>query len=170
MSEAAAWIGLGVVAALGGAGVAVLGKVGLSGMDVTLATTLRSVVMAGALLGVCLLTGRLRGLGPSLVDSRSLTFILLAGASGAVSWLAYFGALKIGGAAQVAAIDRLSLPLVVVFGALFLDERYGWRGWLGVGLVLAGIYLIAADPSAVGTTDAGGGFEGLAAASHLAAE
>lgn len=147
MNGAVSWIALGIVAAAGGAGVAVLGKVGMAGMDPALATTLRSVVMTLVLLGLSLATGKLRGLslGGSGLDGRAATVIVLAGLCGAVSWLAYFAALRLGGAAQVAALDRLSLPLVAVLSVLFLGERYGWRGWAGVVLVVVGIYLVASD-------------------------
>lgn len=53
------WVVLGLIAALGGAGVAVLGKVGLAGIDPTLATTVRSAVMTLVLVGVSLATGKL---------------------------------------------------------------------------------------------------------------
>jgi transporter family protein len=139
------WIGLGLVAALGGAGVAIFGKVGLAGVDPTLATTLRSVVMTVMLLGVSVAAGVLRPSTVTTVGGRAWTFILLAGFSGAISWLAYFAALRIGAAAQVSSIDRLSLAFVMLFAVLFLGERYGWRGWTGVTLVVVGILLIVAD-------------------------
>jgi len=141
----ATWISLGLIAALGGAGVAVLGKVGLGGVDPTLATTARSVVMTVVLLTASLASGGLRGL--TSLDVRAWTFVVLAGLAGAISWLAYFAALKIGAAAQVASIDRLSLAFVVVFSSAFLGERYGWRGWVGVVLVVIGILLVASDPT-----------------------
>lgn len=141
----ATWISLGLIAALGGAGVAVLGKVGLVGVDPTLATTARSIVMTVVLLMASLASGSFGGL--SGLDVRAWTFVVLAGLAGAISWLAYFAALKIGAAAQVASIDRLSLAFVVLFSSAFLGERYGWRGWVGVTLVVIGILLVASDPT-----------------------
>ncbi|MGD8281522.1 MAG: EamA family transporter [Gemmatimonadota bacterium] len=79
---------------------------------------------------------------------------LEAGLAGAISWLAYFCALRVGAAAKVASIDRLSVAFVVVFASLFLGERYGWRGWLGVVLVVAGLALVASDSSVVATSTA----------------
>ena len=141
----ATWISLGLIAALGGAGVAVFGKVGLGGVDPTLATTARSIVMTVVLLMVSLGSGGFRGL--TSLDVRAWTFVVLAGLAGAISWLAYFAALRVGAAAQVASIDRLSLAFVVVFSSAFLGERYGWRGWAGVVLVVIGILLVASDPT-----------------------
>jgi hypothetical protein len=64
---------------------------------------------------------------------------------GAVSWLAYFAALKVANAGPVAALDRLSLPLVFILGAALLGEPVGWRGWLSVALAVGGTYLIVWD-------------------------
>jgi len=141
------WIGLGLVAALGAAGVAIFARIGLGSVDTTLATTLRSAVMTAGLVGVALATGSFRSLGGAGLEPRAWLFIVLAGASGAASWLAYFAALKVGPAGPVSALDRLSLPLVFVLGAALLGERPGWTGWLGLTLTLAGIYLIAFDAS-----------------------
>jgi len=143
------WVVLGLIAALGGAGVAIFGKVGLEQVDPTLATTARSLVMAAVLLGVSLATGRFGSLfsSGSGLDRRGWTFIVMAGLAGAISWLAYFWALRVGAAAQVASIDRLSVAFVVIFAALFLGERYGWRGWMGVALVAIGLTMVATDPT-----------------------
>jgi len=143
------WVVLGLIAALGGAGVAIFGKVGLEQVDPTLATTARSLVMAAVLLGVSLATGRFGSLfsSGSGLDRRGWTFIVLAGLAGAISWLAYFWALRVGAAAQVASIDRLSVAFVVIFASAFLGERYGWRGWVGVALVAVGLTMVATDPT-----------------------
>ncbi len=141
----ASWITLGLLAALGAAGVTVFGRLGLNDVNPTLATTLRSLIMAAVMVAVSLATGQLQTLwsGRSHLDGRAWLFIVLAGVAGAVSWLAYFAALRTGPAGGVAALDRLSIVLIMVFGALLLGEQYSWRGWLGLLLLLAGVYLVA---------------------------
>ncbi|RUU78545.1 transporter, partial [Mesorhizobium sp. M7A.T.Ca.TU.009.01.1.2] len=67
----------------------------------------------------------------------------LSGLATGASWLCYFRALKIGNAAQVAPIDKLSVVLVAVFGAAFLGERLSGANWLGVALIAAGAVLVA---------------------------
>jgi transporter family protein len=141
------WVGLGLIAALSAAGVAIFGSIGLGKVDSTLATALRSLMMAGMLLLLTLATGQIQALlrGETQIDGRAWLFIALAGLSGAVSWLAYFAALKLGLASRVAALDRLSVAFVFVLGVLILGERHTWRGWLGLALLVGGVYLIAAD-------------------------
>jgi len=145
------WFPLALLAAFGAAGVAIFGRVGLAKLDPTLATTLRSILMAAILVAFVLVSGRLKLLsegGLAAIPGRAWLFIMLAAAAGAVSWLAYFAALQKGAAGPVAAIDRLSVILVFVFAALFLGERPDWRGWIGVTLVAVGLVLIALFPAA----------------------
>ena len=52
-------------------------------------------------------------------------------------------ATKIGNAAQVAPIDKLSVVLVALFGVLFLGEELSLPNWLGVGLIVAGAVMVA---------------------------
>ena len=59
------------------------------------------------------------------------------------SWLAYFRALKIGDAARVAPIDKLSIVLVAIFGVVFLGEKLNVMNWLGVSLIAGGALLLA---------------------------
>ena len=72
-------------------------------------------------------------------------FIILAGLSGAISWLAYFAALRLGVASKISALDRLSVAFIFVLSMIFLGERHTWQGWLGLGLLVSGVYLIASD-------------------------
>src|SRR5215207_334099 len=141
------WIVLGLISALGAAGVAIFGSIGLSKVNSTLATTLRSLIMAAMLVTITLLTGQLQTVwrGGSNLDNRAWLYIVLAGIAGATSWLAYFGALKLGVTSKVAAIDRLSVAFVFLLSILFLGETHSWRGWLGLFFLIGGVYLIAAD-------------------------
>lgn len=141
------WVALGLLAAIAAAGVAVLGRLGLQRVDTVAATTLRSIVMTVLLVVLASARGGLSGLfsGPLRMDIRAWGFVLGAGICGAASWLAYFAALKVGDAAGVAALDRLSLPLVFLLGTLLLGEHPGWRGWLGLAVVVAGTAMIVWD-------------------------
>ena len=141
------WIVLGLLAALGAAGVAVFGKLGLAKVDTTLATTARSLVMFAALAVFAVATGKGKLIwdGGSGLDKKAWLYVLLAGLCGAGSWLAYFAALKLGPAGPVSALDRLSLPIVFVLAAAFLGERAGWLGWIGLVVMLIGIFLIVTD-------------------------
>jgi len=59
------------------------------------------------------------------------------------SWLCYFRALTIGDAARVAPIDKMSVVLVAIFGAIFLGEKLSGINWMGVMLIAAWAVLVA---------------------------
>jgi transporter family protein len=134
------WIAYALLAALFAALVAVLGKVGLKEVDATLATAVRSVVMAGLLVTAAIALGKAGKLGE--ISRRAFLFIVLSGAAGAASWLFYFLALRDGPATGVAALDRLSVVLVFVLAVLFLGEAFTLKAALGAVLVVAGAILL----------------------------
>lgn len=122
--------------------VAIFGKIGIQNIDSTLATTVRSMIMAGFLVILSLGLGKFNVQMLSEIKGKDWLFITLAGISGAMSWLFYFFALKNGNAGAVSAIDRLSIIFVVIFAAMFLGESLGWKTGLGAGLIALGAYLI----------------------------
>jgi transporter family protein len=68
---------------------------------------------------------------------------VLSGLATGGSWLCYFRALKLGNAAQVAPIDKLSVVMVAILGALLLGEKLSLTNWLGVLLIGGGAILVA---------------------------
>jgi bacterial/archaeal transporter family protein len=68
---------------------------------------------------------------------------VLSGLATGASWICYFRALKLGDAARVAPIDKLSVVFVAVFAVLFLGERLALPNWLGVILIACGAVLVA---------------------------
>ena len=83
---------------------------------------------------------------PGELSARNWLFLTLSGLATGASWLAYFKALQMGSASQVAPIDKLSLVLVVIFAVMFLGERPSVREWLGIALIASGVFtLVFAD-------------------------
>ena len=74
---------------------------------------------------------------------RAWLFLTLSGFATAASWLCYFRALQLGDASRVAPVDKLSVVLVAVFGAVFLSEKLSPANWLGVALIAGGAILVA---------------------------
>ena len=78
-----------------------------------------------------------------IVRSKIALDLAVSGVATGASWLCYFRALKIGDAARVAPIDKLSVVLVALFGVIFLGERLSGVNWLGVSMIGMGAILIA---------------------------
>ncbi len=135
------WILFALLAALFASLVSLFGKVGLQHIDSTLATTIRSVIMAGFLIITSFTFGKFETIKD--IDRKTLFFIALSGIAGATSWLFYFLSLKMGPAGAVAALDKLSIVFVVVLAGLFLGEGLTWKLVIGSLLVAGGAVLIA---------------------------
>lgn len=136
------WLFYAFLSAFTAALVAIFAKLGLKSIDSTLATTIRSIIMAVFLVVVSLFLKKFEGFTLSSLGTRDWLLIALAGIAGALSWLFYFFALKIGLATPVVVIDRLSFVFVVILAALFLGEAIGWRVAAGALLMVAGAILI----------------------------
>lgn len=120
--------------------VGVFGKIGMSGIDSTLGTAVRALVMAAFLVCAAAVLGKWK-LVPTL-DSKAFLWITLSGIAGALSWLCYFYALKYGKASSVAAIDKTSVALVLIFAVLFLGEALTWKNGVGAALMVGGAILM----------------------------
>jgi transporter family protein len=120
---------------------AIFAKVGVENVNADLATLIRTVVIVLVLAAIVWTFGEYQP--PSTIATRTWTFLVLSALATGASWLCYFRALKLGNASQVAPIDKLSVVLVAIFGALFLSEKLTALGWLGVLLIGGGAVLVA---------------------------
>jgi transporter family protein len=83
-------------------------------------------------------------MAPSVLHPfKTWVFLGLSGLATGASWLAYFRALKLGDAARVAPLDKLSIVLVAIFGVLFLGEHLSVMNWFGVALIATGAIFLA---------------------------
>ena len=141
MNLLSSWQAWAVLSALFAALTAIFAKVGVENVNADFATFIRTIVILVTLAFILLATGQFQS--PGAIPSRSYLFLLLSGLATGASWVCYFRALKIGEAAKVAPVDKLSVVLVAVFGAAFLGERLTLPNWLGVAFIAAGAVLVA---------------------------
>ncbi len=137
------WLGWALASAVFAALTALLAKVGVAGVDSTLATAVRTcVVLVFTWLMVWLnpAAGGLSGL-----SGRNWLFLVLSGFATGLSWLCYFRALQLGPASRVAPVDKLSVALVIVLAAVVLGERMTWAKGIGGLLIVAGAIVIALE-------------------------
>lgn len=141
MNLAASWLFWAFLSACFAALTAIFAKLGVEDINSDLATFIRTFVILLTLALILAATGELKR--PEAITTRTWVFLVLSGLATGGSWLCYFRALKIGQAAQVAPIDKLSVVLVAIFGAIFLGEKLTLTGWAGVGLIALGAVLVA---------------------------
>ncbi|WPO42830.1 EamA family transporter [Tardiphaga sp. 42S5] len=120
---------------------AIFAKVGIENVNSDFATFIRTIVILLAAGMMVYVTGNWQS--PSNVSAKTWVFLVLSGFATGASWICYFRALKLGNAAQVAPIDKLSVVFVAVFAVLFLGEKLSLPNWLGVILIACGAVLVA---------------------------
>jgi transporter family protein len=130
------WIVWALLSALFAAATALLAKVGVAHVDSNLATAIRTTVVVVFAWGIALALGKhgeMRDL-----DRRTLMFLALSGLATGLSWLCYFRALQLGPASRVAPLDKLSVPLVMIFAWLLLGEKLTGPVVIGGLMITAG--------------------------------
>jgi transporter family protein len=140
-SSSSPWLVWALLSAAFAALTAIFAKIGIQGVDSDLATLVRTVVIFAVLSTFVVATGKWSN--PLELSGRTWLFLVLSGLATGASWVCYFRALKIGEAAKVAPVDKLSVVLVAVFAVLFLGERPSPREWLGIAMVAAGVVTLS---------------------------
>jgi bacterial/archaeal transporter family protein len=135
------WQMWAVLSALFAALTAIFAKIGVENVNSDLATLIRTIVVLCVLSLIVYGTGQFQD--PAQISGRTYLFLLLSGLGTGASWLCYFRALKLGNAAQVAPIDKMSVVLVAIFAVVFLGEKLTPVNWLGIVLVAGGALLVA---------------------------
>ncbi len=140
-SASQTWLFWALLSALFAALTAVFAKVGIGNMNSDLATFFRTIIIVAVLGAILAATRQFQPLGE--ISARSWVFLTLSGLATGASWLCYFRALKIGDAARVAPIDKLSVVIVAIISVAFLGEHLSARNWLGIALIGSGAVLVA---------------------------
>ena len=135
------WLAWALLSAFFAGLTAVLAKVGVAGVDSTLATAIRTSVVLLFTWALFFALTPARSL--RLLDSRNWLFLILSGLATGLSWVCYFRALQLGEASRVAPIDKLSVVFVIAFAALILHERLTWHHWAGGLLIVVGAAILA---------------------------
>jgi transporter family protein len=115
---------------------AIFAKIGIKGVDTDLATAIRTVIILVLAWALVFAKGTNNTIGS--LTKVNWIFLILSGAATGLSWIFYFKALQIGEVAQVAPVDKLSVPIAIVLAAIFLSEPLTARTVLAALLITAG--------------------------------
>jgi transporter family protein len=135
------WAAWALFSAIFAALTAIFAKIGLQGVDSDFATLVRTAIILILLAVFVRLTGK--WVDPARLSPSNWTFLALSALATGASWVCYFRALQVGEASRVAPIDKLSVVLVAILAVVFLGERPAAKDWAGIGLVAAGVVLLA---------------------------
>lgn len=118
----------------------ILAKIGIDGVNSTLATAIRTFVVLLMSWGMVFVTNTQGGIVE--ISKRSWIFLILSGLATGASWLCYYRALQIGEASRVVPIDKLSVVITMVLAAVILHEQFTPKSILGCILIGIGTLLM----------------------------
>ena len=135
------WFILALLSAVFAALTSILAKVGIEGVNSTLATAIRTLVVVVMSWVMVLVTNT--GGGITDISKKSWIFLILSGIATGASWLCYYKALSIGEASKVVPIDKMSVVLTLIMAFVILHEQFTWKSAVGSLLLTAGtIFMI----------------------------
>lgn len=134
------WFLFALLSAVFAALTSILAKVGIEGVNSTLATALRTLVVLAMAWGMVFLTHAQSGLGE--ISRKSWLFLILSGLATGASWLCYYKALQIGEASKVVPIDKLSVVLTLILAFVFLHEEFTAKSVIGCVLIGLGTLMM----------------------------
>ena len=139
-TKSAAWLWFALGSAVFASLTAILGKVGISGVESNLGTAIRTGVVLVMSWIMVFVTGKQGEL--KCVPRNELGFICLSGLATGGSWLCYYKALQDGLASVVVPIDKLSILVSIGFSALVFKERLSKKAAFGLVLIVGGTLMM----------------------------
>ena len=131
-----AWLIYALGSAIFASLTSILGKIGIEGIDSTLGTAIRTIVvliMAWIVVFVTKKQNTIRN-----IDKSSWIFLFLSGLATGGSWLCYYRALQTGPASVVVPINKLSILVTIAFSYIVFKEKLNKKSALGLLLIVMG--------------------------------
>ena len=138
--EHRAWMIYAVLSAVFAALTSILAKVGISGVESNLGTTIRTGVVLLMAWIIVFAKGKLSQV--KILDKKELVYIALSGVATGVSWLCYYYAIQNGIVSVVVPIDKMSILFTVVFSYFVFREKLSKKAFAGLMLMVGGTLLM----------------------------
>lgn len=139
--QSGGWAVYAVLSAVFASLTAILGKIGIAGIDSNLGTAIRTTVVLVMAWLMVFLTGKQCEIRK--IEKKELFFICLSGLATGASWLCYYRALQDGPASVVVPIDKLSILVTIAFSWIVFHEKLAKKSILGVACITFGTVLLA---------------------------
>ena len=130
------WLLYAILSAVFAALTSILAKIGIEGVNSTLATAIRTIVVLVMAWIMVFVSGTHSGITD--ISRKSWIFIILSGLATGGSWLCYYKALQVGEASKVVPIDKMSVVLTLILAFIFLHEQFTWKSAIGSILITVG--------------------------------
>lgn len=136
-----AWLVLALVSAVAASLTSIFAKIGMQGVNSTLATALRTGVVLIIAWAIVVFRGKLKSVGR--IKAKELVFIVLSGFATGASWLCFYSAMQQGMVGVVNCIDKLSIVVTVAFSCIFLKEKLSSRAFAGLIMIVTATLAMA---------------------------
>lgn len=136
------WIIFACLSALFAGATAILSKCGIKNTNSNVATAIRTSVVLILAWIVTIITGEISQI--TVISSKSLIFLMISGLATGASWICYFKALSLGDVSKVAAVDKSSAVLSVLFAIIIFpaERELWWIKLLCLTAIGVGTYLM----------------------------
>lgn len=136
-----AWLIYAVLSAVFASLTAILGKIGMTGINSNLGTAIRTTVVLVMAWLMVFVSGKQQEV--KKIEKKELGFICLSGLATGASWLCYYRALQDGPASVVVPIDKLSMLVTIAFSWIVFHEKLTKKAALGATCITVGTVLLA---------------------------
>ena len=135
------WLFYAVLSAVFASLTAILGKIGIEGVDSNLGTAIRTTVVLMMAWFMVFVTGK--GNLVKKTEKKELGFIILSGFATGASWLCFYRALQDGPASVVVPIDKLSILVTILFSWIVFREKLSKKACVGLCCIVVGTVALA---------------------------
>lgn len=135
------WLVYAILSAVFASLTAILGKIGISGIDSNFGTAIRTTVVLAMAWLMVFISGKQEEIRK--IEKKELEFIVLSGFATGASWMCYYRALQEGPASVVVPIDKLSILVTIAFSRIVFQEKLTMKAALGVIGITLGTILLA---------------------------
>lgn len=142
MDASKSWVWFALGSAFFAGLTALLGKLGVAGINSNMATLIRVVVIL--VVTAALVASRSEWQRLDTIAAKTWLFLVLSGIATGLSWLCYYRALQLGPVSRVAPIDKLSVVIAIVLGVVVAGETLSWPVALGGALIVSGSIVMIA--------------------------
>lgn len=135
------WLLYAILSAVFASLTAILGKIGIEGVDSNLGTAIRTTVVLLMAWLIVFVTGK--GNLLKKIEKKELGFIVLSGFATGASWMCFYRALQDGPASVVVPIDKLSILVTIIFSRIVFHERLSKKACAGLCCIVVGTIALA---------------------------
>lgn len=135
------WLIYAVLSAIFAALTTILAKIGISGVESSLGTAIRTSVVL--LMAWIIVFAKDKHTQMKAIDCKELLFIGLSGLATGASWLCYYYAIQNGIVSVVVSIDKMSIVVTVLFSFIVFGEKLSKKALAGLLLMVAATVTMA---------------------------